>query len=150
MKIVTKSEWMLQDMPKKTECFSLVNDLSAIEVDQLKRGHIPQEMEDKWFSYFEDNKLYVHRSWSGICIFIVEFCGDELKVTANRDKKQYRGQCVEEDKEYLHSLLHGVLRWHSGDEEIDEGAFQNLKPATESRDLLNKALELFEEAKKMK
>lgn len=29
-------------------------------------------MEDKWFSYMDENTLYAHRSWTGYCIYIIE------------------------------------------------------------------------------
>ncbi len=31
----------------------------------LKIGLIPQQMEDKWFIYYEEPHLYFHRSWTG-------------------------------------------------------------------------------------
>jgi hypothetical protein len=30
---------------------------------RLKEGFIPQEMEDKWFIYYEEPYLFLHRSW---------------------------------------------------------------------------------------
>ena len=98
VKVAKKTDWDVQDMPRKTAKFMLDNDLSDTELEELKTGHIPQEMEDKWFSYYDEGKLYIHRSWSGFCIFIVEFSNDKLLVTTNRNKKQVRRGDVEEDK----------------------------------------------------
>ncbi len=109
-KMVSRSDWKIQDMPRKNVRFETDNDLNATEFEEIKRGHIPQEMEDKWFSYFEGDKLYIHRSWSGFCIFIVEFSNDKLIVTVNRDKKQCKSKDISQDMEILHGLLHGVLR----------------------------------------
>ena len=97
-------------MPKKVAKFIVDNSLAENEFEELKTGHIPQEMEDKWFSYFDSNKLFIHKSWSGFCIYIVEFKGNELMVTVNRDKKQYNCKDIEMDKQIVNSLLHGVLR----------------------------------------
>ena len=36
---------------------------------RLIRGLIPQQMEDKWFIFYEDGWLYFHRSWTGFGIF---------------------------------------------------------------------------------
>lgn len=47
--------------------------LSAKGYTQLSMGLIPGAMEDKWFLYLEDNKLYCHQSWTGYCAYIVEF-----------------------------------------------------------------------------
>ena len=32
---------------------------------RLKEGLIPREMEDKWFIYYEEPHLFLHRSWTG-------------------------------------------------------------------------------------
>jgi hypothetical protein len=36
---------------------------------RLKEGFIPQEMEDKWFIYYEEPHLFFHRSWTGRAIY---------------------------------------------------------------------------------
>jgi hypothetical protein len=43
------------------------------EFKKISLGLIPQEMEDKWFIYLDGNTLYLHRSWTGLCIYQVEF-----------------------------------------------------------------------------
>lgn len=32
---------------------------------RLKVGHIPRGMDDKWFIYYEEPHLFLHRSWTG-------------------------------------------------------------------------------------
>lgn len=32
---------------------------------RLKMGFIPQEMEDRWFVYYDEPHLFFHRSWTG-------------------------------------------------------------------------------------
>ena len=32
---------------------------------RLKMGFVPQEMEDKWFVYYDEPHLFFHRSWTG-------------------------------------------------------------------------------------
>lgn len=39
------------------------------QFNKLKLGLIPNEMEDKWFVYFENNSIHFHRSWTGYEIF---------------------------------------------------------------------------------
>ena len=51
-------------------------------------------MEDKWFIYWNDNTLYFHRSWTGMCLYIVHFeaARDGHKIISadiNRDPDQY-------------------------------------------------------------
>lgn len=38
---------------------------SRQEWDRLREGLIPEAMEDKWFVYFEEPHLFLHRSWTG-------------------------------------------------------------------------------------
>jgi hypothetical protein len=38
---------------------------NAMQFARLRMGLVPQEMEDKWFIYFDEPYLCVHRSWTG-------------------------------------------------------------------------------------
>ena len=38
---------------------------STEEFARLKTGLVPQSMEDKWFVYYEEPHLFIHRSWTG-------------------------------------------------------------------------------------
>lgn len=95
-----KSDWKTLDMPEKTASFSIDISLTEGEFSALQNGHIPCEMEDKWFEYFENNILYIHRSWTGICIYKVQFSTDRRveEVVVNRDSEQYRETNIERDK----------------------------------------------------
>lgn len=111
----TKDDWENYPMPSKNTSFTIKRRFTIEEIDNLKSGHIPEEMEDRWFSYFEDNKLYIHRSWSGICIYIVEFNfkssflskfkSNKHRVIVNRDDNQYACTDINEDIEQLNYLL---------------------------------------------
>ena len=69
-------------------------------------GNIPQEMEDKWFWYMEGSTLWAHRSWTGFCIYQIDFKEDNNHaVTVNRDLEQYTCASIEEDIEKLNKLL---------------------------------------------
>jgi len=50
-------------------------------------------MEDKWFIFLEDDVLYLHRSWTGFCIYQVSFKKDGaqyrvVEALINRDPSQ--------------------------------------------------------------
>jgi hypothetical protein len=67
---------------------------SQREFEQLEAGLIPEEMEDKWFCHLQEDTLYIHRSWSGYCIYEVklEKSKEGFKVSealANRNPEQY-------------------------------------------------------------
>jgi hypothetical protein len=38
---------------------------------RLKEGLVPQRMEDKWFIYYEEPYLFLHRSWTGQPVYRV-------------------------------------------------------------------------------
>ena len=106
-----KYDWENHDMPAQNDSFILRRSFSEDQMAALRHGNIPQEMEDKWFWYMEGNTLYAHRSWTGFCVFIVEFSSDgNNKVTVNRDPSQYKSVSIEEDRESLNELLN----WWSG------------------------------------
>lgn len=42
---------------------------NAEQFSKLVKGIIPQQMEDKWFIYYENDWLFLHRSWTGFGIY---------------------------------------------------------------------------------
>ncbi len=106
IRIARRGDWKTQPMPERHETFTLDRTFSSVQMTALRCGNIPQEMEDKWFWFMEGSTLYAHRSWTGNCIYIIEFGDDgHHKVTVNRDPEQYGCTSTEEDKENLNSLL---------------------------------------------
>ena len=101
-----RTDWKTEPMPQQNETFVLRRSFSDEEMDVLRRGHIPQAMEDKWFWYMEGSTLFAHRSWTGHCIYRIDFKEDSNHiVTVNRDTEQYRCTSIEEDIELLNKLL---------------------------------------------
>jgi 8-oxo-dGTP diphosphatase len=81
-------------MPAQFATLTVTRPFTAAEMDRIRTGLIPREMEDRWFMFFEDNTLFVHRSWTGFCIYAAAFkregdvyLVDRLRV--NRDDTQY-------------------------------------------------------------
>lgn len=99
MKKAEKNDWKTVEMPLETEIFKMDMQLKEEEYKALQNGFIPQQMEDKWFLYFENDTLYIHRSWTGYCIYIIEFSKEHRieRVTANRNMEQYKNTDREED-----------------------------------------------------
>ena len=109
---VKKNDWKTQEMPNDQDVFFLERQFDDKQMARLRLGNIPREMEDKWFWYMEGDTLYAYRSWTGYCIYIIEFSEDHRhKVTVNRDPNQYR---VRDNKEDL-VLLNKLLDWWSAD-----------------------------------
>ena len=100
-RVVKKSDWKTEPMPAKHQQVACVKEYSPEEFNKIKSGVKPKVMEDKWFIYFEDNRLYFHRSWTGYCIYVVEFETCENKnrissITINQDPEQ----SIETDTEW--------------------------------------------------
>lgn len=80
----------------------------------IRKGVVPEQMEDKWFIYYSDNCLYFHRSWTGFTVYIVRFKEEDDKATAmdfsaNRDPAQYTETNDDSDKEMLSYLINTLL-----------------------------------------
>ena len=101
-----RGDWKTEPMPERHETFVLRRSFSDAEMDALRRGNVPQEMEDKWFWYMERSTLWAHRSWTGYCIYRIDFQDDQCHVvTVNRDPEQYGCTSIEEDLASLNKLL---------------------------------------------
>ncbi len=112
-KIADRDDWKALDMPAKCEHFILKREFSAQQMAALRKGNIPQEMEDKWFWFMEADTLYAHRSWTGICIYRIEFKADgSHAVTVNRDPEQYSCTSIDEDRQTLNELLNWWTQTH--------------------------------------
>ncbi len=105
-RIARRGDWKNKPMPGQRETFVLKRAFSDEEMNALRRGNVPQGMEDKWFWYMEGETLWAHRSWTGYCIYRIDFKDDnEHAVTVNRDPEQYGCASIEEDIESLNKLL---------------------------------------------
>lgn len=109
--MIKKSDWQNIDMPELNKNFILKRKLTSKEIELIKIGHLPKQMEDKWFMFFENEKLFIHRSWTGFCIYIVDINDSgKLKVVVNRDQNQYKETNIKKDKIQLDNLLNTLLK----------------------------------------
>ena len=109
--VARRDDWKTEAIPEQHETFVLDRAFSDGEMEALRRGNIPQAMEDKWFWYMEGSTLWAHRSWTGYCIYRIDFKEDNHHVVmVNRDPEQYRCTSVEEDIESLNKLLDRWVR----------------------------------------
>ncbi len=104
--IARRGDWQTEPMPEKYETFVLDRSFTDEEMEALRHGNIPRAMEDKWFFYMEGPVLWAHRSWTGFCIYRIDFKEDgHHLVTVNRDPEQYRRTSIKEDIDSLNMLL---------------------------------------------
>jgi hypothetical protein len=111
---VTRDDWKRKPMPGKRRTIPLGRAFPAEELAVMRCGLVPQQMEDKWFIFYEDDALFFHRSWTGNCIYVVHFhdTGDEIRATyvdANRDPEQYGETDDQRDRELVLELINILL-----------------------------------------
>lgn len=112
--IATKESWknIPIDKPKKIEIDLF---LTNKQFSKLKNGLIPQEMEDKWFIYYENEWLYFHRSWTGYGIYKAKL--DKVtdgyiirELWVERNKEKYNNEDDNADIEtFLFLIARGLL-----------------------------------------
>ena len=104
--VARRQDWKTKPMPRRQATFLLERSFSDEQMENLRRGNIPQAMEDKWFWYMEDSTLWAHRSWTGYCIYRIDFKEDgHHVVSVNRNPRQYKCTSIAEDLETLNRLL---------------------------------------------
>ena len=117
-----KSDWKTHRMPRTRSHFDFGVEITAEEFETLAWGHIPEEMEDHWFMYFDGEAFCFHRSWTGFCIYRAYVKRSENpenrggyvlhRVTVNRSKKQYEEENDERDGALALILIGQVLGWN--------------------------------------
>ncbi len=109
MRIAKRDDWKTQPMPSASTKIALEKFYSQEEFDRIAAGLIPEQMEDKWFIFYEAPWLYLHRSWTGFCIFKVRFevVGESVKI-AEVEVNREQGQQLNTDHERDASML-GIL-----------------------------------------
>jgi 8-oxo-dGTP diphosphatase len=110
----TRYDWKTEDMPAITATLSVRSRFSPDEMARIMHGFTPRAMEHKWFIYYQDDKLYIHRSWTGYCIYIVSFQHDSEgyyieRVIANRDPEQHTETNNAADAKKLLNVIEEML-----------------------------------------
>lgn len=113
----TAADWNIRPLPEKHAVLKLDFTLDANEAAAIRKGFIPQEMEEKWFSYYANDTLFQHRSWTGFCIDQVHFVpeGHGLRAThaeVNRDSEQYDETDDAADMQRIESMVRELGRFH--------------------------------------
>lgn len=101
-------------MPSSTARLPFTQTFTPAEYERLSHGLIPMEMEDKWFIFLEDDWLYFHRSWTGICVYQIRLQRDDNKyivaeALANRGPDQYPEGDAKYDAALLKFLVNNFL-----------------------------------------
>ena len=67
-----------EEMPQYRVVMSVPFFVSAERMQCLRPGHIPEEMEDHWFMYCDEDSVHCVRSWNGIRYFSAKYRETEL------------------------------------------------------------------------
>ena len=110
--MVKKSDWKALDMPEETEQFVLEMKLTDEQIDILKQGYLVKSMDSKWWAYCEENSLYIHRTWTGICAYKIELSTNgKVQVTMNKDiAKMYGLNNLEDYKSLAQNHIHMIIK----------------------------------------
>ena len=101
-------------MPPERKLIEVDLALTAEEYQVAQLGHVPEDMDDKWFIYFENGWLNFHRSWTGNCIYRLRFepSGERYLVVeawVNRSPAEYRVANDEDDRQVVRFLIEAIL-----------------------------------------
>lgn len=113
--IATRNSWKNSPI-KDPKPISVNLSFTQDEFSILKRGFIPEEMEDKWFIFYEDGWIYLHRSWTGFGMFkakIIEQDDQYLikEIWISNTLKQDE-ECIDTFSILINKLL--LKNFHSG------------------------------------
>ena len=69
-KVAKYTSWKTERMPR-TDISKVNVDIILSEEDMgiIRKGHIPEAMEDHWFMFCDDEYIRYYRSWTGMCAF---------------------------------------------------------------------------------
>jgi hypothetical protein len=113
-RIAERASWKRVDMPTKTAALKLKKNYDLEEFRKIANGCVPEIMEDKWFIFMEERTLYLHRSWTGFCVFQVTFEETEdkyeiVEVLCNRDPEQSNNMSDNDCIQMLLRVIENVL-----------------------------------------
>lgn len=113
--IVKASDWKTEKMPEEVGSLDFRRVYSSEEFHRIKLGLVPKEMEDKWFIYYENRTLNIHRSWTGYCIYQITLqCQEDktyqvIQALVNQNIAQYNQQNDEYDVLLMEYLIDRLL-----------------------------------------
>ena len=94
-----------KDFPEEYTELNIDRVYSENEFQKISKGTQPNSMDDKWHIEYIEPFLYIRRSWTGFCLYKIEFKKiDSLykveKLYSNRNTDEYK-----ETNTYRDSLL---------------------------------------------
>ncbi len=112
--IATRDSWKILDPSGPFVPVPYEREVSARQFERIRCGLVPREMEDKWFIYFDEPWLYLHRSWTGLLVYRVKFEPSQRGARISLaevldDSKHYKPSSLEYEARLLDFLLRALL-----------------------------------------
>jgi hypothetical protein len=110
----TNASWKHLPAPLEREDLAFEALFTEAEAVAIRRGLVPEAMEDKWFIYFADGWLNFHRSWTGALIYALRLDDTPSGTTVseswvNRCASQYAGTDTAYDRQLVRFLIDALL-----------------------------------------
>jgi 8-oxo-dGTP diphosphatase len=114
MKQAIRTSWKTEPLPSKHAILTVDCSFTESEMEKVRMGLIPREMENKWFIFFEDDILYMHRSWTGFCMYVAHIAKSDnhyivTKLLVNRDDTQYKNTDDDLDVEEFQRIINNFI-----------------------------------------
>lgn len=102
------------ELPAQATSIVLQRSFAPHEMRRIQAGVVPEQMEDKWFIYWHENRLFLHRSWTGFCVYVVHFVHDGglcrmVRADVNRDPGQHGETSAARDAAMISYLIDILL-----------------------------------------
>jgi hypothetical protein len=80
----------------------------------IRQGHQPRDMDDRWLAFVEDDRLFLHRSWTGYGVYEAQFVRGEGGWSIGQllvcgDRSTYRRASDAYEALFVEALIDGVL-----------------------------------------
>jgi hypothetical protein len=114
--IADRQSWKNSPAPSMREEFKVAWTFPPAMATRMIAGHIPEDMNDRWFIFLEDGWLLFHRSWTGNCIFGLKLEVLSVGVTitegwVSRKTDEYSSTDVDKDVELVQTLVNDYFRF---------------------------------------
>jgi O-acetyl-ADP-ribose deacetylase (regulator of RNase III) len=114
LECATRTSQPVQPFPEARSRIALVRRFDGEERSRLALGLLPMQMEDKWLIYLDDEWLYFHRSWTGVCVYAVKLRGvgdgaEVVEAWVNRKPGEWKTGNDHEDASLLSFLVERLL-----------------------------------------
>jgi hypothetical protein len=112
--VATRGSCTVRPVPDARAPLDYARRFTREEHARIVRGLVPAKMEDKWFVFFEEGWLYLHRSWTGACIYGVRLAEDDdgsvvVEAWVSRAPEEYRRTDDGYDERLLAFLVDRLL-----------------------------------------